>query len=129
MKKPQEPRIVHIKARRRRWQGQYGSGTMLIATPRLVEGLMRKAAKGELLTTGIFARIVAEAANEEMNEGKKLVTPYWRLVRDDGALMEKFPGGVSAQAKLLRNERHIINPGQGKKPPRVKDFEKPLTHL
>ena len=120
---------------------------MLIATPRLVEGLMRRAPKGKLLTigrirerlardfgatttcpltTGIFIRIVAEAANEEINKGKKRATPFWRLVRDDGCLMEKFPGGVQHQAKRLRQEGHTIVLEQGKKLPRVKDFEQSL---
>ena len=150
MERPKEPRIVQIQSRWRRWQQQYGNGTMLIATPRLVEGLMRRAHKGKLLTigqirerlakdfgatttcpltTGVFARIVAEAANEEMNEGKKRVTPFWRLVRDDGGLMEKFPGGVHGQAKLLRKEGCTVVLGKGKKAPRVKDFEKRLSKL
>jgi len=150
MERPKEPRIVQIKSRWRRWQQQYGKGTMLIATPRLVEALMRRTPKGKLLTigqirerlakdfgaattcpltTGIFARIVAEAAHEKMNDGKKRITPFWRLVRDDGSLMEKFPGGVHEQAKLLRKEGCTVVPGKGKKAPRVKDFEKRLGTL
>lgn len=150
MKKPKEPRIVQIKPGWHRWQQQYGNGTMLIATPRLVEGLMRKATKGKLLTigqirerlakdygatttcpltTGIFTRIVAEAANEELEAGKARVTPFWRLIRDDGSLMEKFPGGSAAQATMLRREGHTIVSGSGRKPPRVKDHERKLARV
>lgn len=56
------------------------------------------------LTTGIFIRIVAEAAEENRAGGRKRVTPYWRVVRDDGTLNPKFPGGVTNQAKYLRAE-------------------------
>ena len=150
MMKPREPRIVHIEPRWKQWQQQYGSGTMLIATPRLVEGLMKKAPKGKLLTigqirerlakdfgttttcpltTGIFVRIVAEAANEELEKGKTRVTAFWRLIRDDGSLMEKLPGGAAAQARLLRKEGHTIVSGSGKKAPRVKDHDAKLIKL
>ena len=56
------------------------------------------------LTTGIFIRIVAETAEEDLRAGKKRVTPYWRTIKDDGRLNEKFPGGIRAQAARLREE-------------------------
>ena len=49
-------------------------------------------------------RIVAEAAEEDRRAGKKRITPYWRTIKDDGALMEKFPGGALGQAAKLRDE-------------------------
>jgi alkylated DNA nucleotide flippase Atl1 len=148
--RPAEPKIVHIKPGWGQWQRQFGGGTMLIATPRHIQKLMEKARKGRLLTigqirerlakdfgttttcpltTGIFARIVAEAANEELESGKLRVTPFWRLIRDDGTLMEKFPGGAAEQAKLLRREGHTIVASKTKKPPRVKDHERKLVTL
>ena len=57
-------------------------------------------------------------------EGKKDITPYWRTLKIGGELNPKYPGGVEAQASHLRDEGHEIIPGKGKKPPRVKDFEK-----
>lgn len=147
MDRPAEPRIVQVPVR---WQKQQGAGSMLIATPRLVANIMKQAAKGKLLTigqirerltkdfgtqttcpltTGIFARIAAEAANEELEKGRTRVTPFWRLIRDDGSLMEKFPGGVAAQARLLRKEGHTIVSGSGKKAPRVKDHDAKLIKL
>ncbi|HSE38522.1 MAG TPA: hypothetical protein VLG74_14555, partial [Blastocatellia bacterium] len=92
-----------------------GTGTMLIPKPLDVDALIRKAGKGRLvtvsqirsrlardnnvdtacpLTTGIFVRIAAEAAEEDLRNGRKQITPYWRVIRDDGSLNEKFPGGV-----------------------------------
>ena len=129
---------------------RFGGGTMLIPKPLDVDALIRKTGKGLLvttseirarlardnkvdvacpLTTGIFIRIAAEAAEEDLRNGKKRVTPYWRVVRADGSLMEKFPGGVKAQAQRLEDEGHRIEPGRGKKPPRVREFEKSMVLL
>ncbi|MFN0134170.1 MAG: hypothetical protein ACKVW3_16775 [Phycisphaerales bacterium] len=71
------------------------------------------------LCTGIFARMAAEAAEEDRHAGRKRITPYWRTVRDNGSMNEKFPGGRQAQAAMLRTEGIRLNPGQGKKSPRV----------
>jgi hypothetical protein len=81
------------------------------------------------LCTGIFVRIAAEAAEEDRRAGRKRITPYWRVVRDDGSLNEKFPGGPAAQAAKLRREGHHLETGRGKKPPRVAQFEKRLANL
>ena len=129
---------------------RFGSGTMLIPRPLDVDALIRKAGKGSLvttsqirarlarenkadvtcpLTTGIFIRIAAEAAEEDLRNGKKRVTPYWRVVRDDGSLMEKLPGGVRAQTQRLKDEGHTIEPGKGRNPPKVRDVEKRLVRL
>lgn len=51
------------------------------------------------------------------------------MIKADGSLNEKFPGGVAAQADHLREEGHAIEPGKGKKPHKVKDFEKALQEL
>jgi len=79
------------------------------------------------LTTGIFLRIISEAAEEDRQAGKKAITPYWRVIKDDGSLNPKFPGGVDAHAEKLRQEGHEVAPGKGKKPPRVADFETSLV--
>jgi len=142
-----EPKIVAIPPKMVK---RFGSGKMLIPSPLDVETLIRKVKKGKLvtqdeirrrlarnfkvdvtcpITTGIFVHIVAEAAEEDLREGKKQMTPYWRVIRDNGSLNEKLPGGVKAQAAHLREEGHVILPGKGKKPPQVKDFEKYLQKL
>jgi hypothetical protein len=79
------------------------------------------------LTTGIFLRIISEAAEEDRQTGKDPVTPYWRVVKDDGGLNPKFPGGVEAHARRLQAEGHEIVAGQGKKPPRVANLENVLA--
>jgi hypothetical protein len=133
-----------------RMQKSLGSGTMLIPKPLDVDSVIRKTKKGQLitsaeirsklardnrvntvcpLTTGIFVRIAAETAAEDHQNGKSRITPYWRVVTTDGRLNEKFPGGAKEQARRLRAEGHTIEPGQGKKPPKVKDFQSSLIKL
>ncbi|MFB0559005.1 MAG: hypothetical protein ACETVS_00475, partial [Dehalococcoidales bacterium] len=73
--------------------------------------------------------IAARAAEEAAAEGKKDITPYWRTLKVGGELNPKYPGGINAQAERLREEGHTIEPGKGKKPPRVKDFERALVEL
>lgn len=127
---------------------RWGRGTVVIPAPREVDEIMRKVPKGKLttinqirtilakkhgatigcpITTGIFAWVAAHAAEEAAAEGKKRITPYWRTLKSTGELNEKYPGGVEAQLAHLGKEGHTIEPGKGKKPPRVKDFEKYLA--
>lgn len=144
LEKKQKPKVVKVPPKMRE---KFGSGTMLVATPLLVDKLVRKVKKGKLvlvtqvmdrlakdfhadstcpMTTGIFLRISAEAAEEDRRAGKKQITPHWRVLKVGGKLNEKFPNGVNAQAKRLRAEGHTIISG---KPPKVKDFEKSLQKL
>lgn len=60
------------------------------------------------LTAGIFVNIVANAAEEEALQGKKDTVPWWRTVRTNGELNEKFPGGVEEQKRRLEAEGVII---------------------
>jgi alkylated DNA nucleotide flippase Atl1 len=72
-----------------------------------------------------FVRIAAEAAEQALREGKKRVTPYWRVVRDDGTLNEK----LKRQAGRLREEGYAIEPGSRKNTFRVRDFRSHLIAL
>jgi alkylated DNA nucleotide flippase Atl1 len=74
------------------------------------------------LTTGIFIMTAANAAAESMKDKKKLNIPYWRTLKADGVLNEKYPGGALAQKKLLEQEGYTILK-KGKKYV-VKDFQK-----
>jgi alkylated DNA nucleotide flippase Atl1 len=56
------------------------------------------------LTTGIFIMTAANAVEEAAKQGKKLDIPYWRTLKTNGFLNEKYPGGTEAQKKLLENE-------------------------
>src|SRR5271169_4976267 len=126
MERVPEPKVVTIPPR---MQKRFGRGKMLIPRPLDVDALIRKVPRGKLITqsqireklaraagadvacpitTGIFVRIAAEAAEEDARAGKSRITPYWRVVRDDGRLLEKLPGGPSAQADRLSAEGHLI---------------------
>jgi alkylated DNA nucleotide flippase Atl1 len=108
---------------------RWGTGTVVIPAPREVDELMRKVPKGKVttinqireklakkhgatigcpITTGIFAWIAAHAAEEDVADGKKNITPYWRTLKSGGELNEKYPGGVKVQEKLLKKEGHKI---------------------
>jgi len=49
------------------------------------------------------------------------------VLKADGSLNPKYPGGVKGQAARLKKEGHKITPAKGKKPPKVQDFEKTLV--
>ncbi|UCG83141.1 MAG: MGMT family protein [Dehalococcoidia bacterium] len=59
------------------------------------------------LTTGIFVMTAANAAEQARSEGEKNTTPYWRTLKMNGELNEKFPGGAEAQRELLEQEGHV----------------------
>ena len=141
------PKIVNIP---KKMEKRLGKGKMLIPKPLDVDALIRKVKRGKLvrqeeirqklakdfkvnvacpITTGIFIRIAAETAEEDLRNGKKQITPYWRVIKGDGGLNEKFPGGVKVQAGRLKEEGHRIQPSKDRNPPRVKDFGKYLQKL
>ena len=139
------PRVVEITDK---MSARWGTGTIVIPAPMEVDEIMKKVPKGKLitvnqireivarkhgatigcpLTTGIFIGIAARAAEEAAAEGKQDSTPYWRTLKAGGELNPKYPGGVEAQTAHLSEEGHAIEPSKGKKPPRVKDFERALV--
>src|SRR4030043_501378 len=113
---PEHGKVVDVPPK---MQSRFGTGKMLIPKPLDIDSLIQKVQKGQLatvtqireklakgahahcscpMTTGIFLRIVAEVAEEDLSNGKREVTPYWRVIKADGSLNEKSPGGVQAQA-------------------------------
>ena len=142
MNTPNLPKLVEIPPKM--WK-RFGKGKMLVPSPLEIEALIRTVRKGKLVTvpalkeylagkfganstcplaTGIFVRIVAEAAEEDAAAGNRRITPYWRVVKEDGSLNPKFPGGVARQAGRLMEEGHRILPGRGKQPPRVAEVSR-----
>ena len=102
--KPTLPKLVPVPDGRAK---RLGHGMMLIPTALEVDGMIRKIPRGQVstlaqirkrlarwhdvdvtcpLVTGIFLRIVAEAAEEDRLAGKSEITPYWRVVSQDGRL-------------------------------------------
>ena len=120
---------------------------MLVPSPLLIDKTIRKIPKGKLatvnilrdrlanvfqadmacpLTTGIFLNIAANTAEEDKLKGKKHITPYWRVLKSNGTLNEKFPGGTKLQSSYLQAEGFEIIKEKGKDKLHVKDFEKKL---
>jgi len=103
------PKVERITGRMsKRW----GTGTVVIPAPMEVDEIMRSVPKGKVITinqirerlakkhgatigcpitTGIFAWVAAHAAEEEAEQGKKRITPYWRTLKSEGELNEKYP--------------------------------------
>jgi len=79
------------------------------------------------LTTGIFIMTAANATEEASKEGKSLDIPYWRTLKSDGFLNEKYPGGQEAHKKLLERE-DFRGIARGKKY-QVDDYEIYLMNL
>ena len=65
------------------------------------------------LTTGIFIMTAANAVEEAKNESRHIDIPYWRILKADGYLNYKFPGGAELHKELLENEGfNIISKGK-----------------
>jgi len=127
---------------------RWGTGTVVIPAPMDVNEMMRRVPEGKLITineiraalakkheatigcpmtTGIFAWIAANAAEEQREKGDKDTTPYWRTLKTGGMINPKYPGGVEAQKNLLEKEGHEVVQ-KGKKYV-VVDYEKSLARL
>ena len=72
------------------------------------------------LTTGIFIMIAANAAEETKSN-----VPYWRTIKNNHELNEKYPYGTERQKELLEKEGHTIIK-KGKKY-YVKDYKEGLV--
>jgi hypothetical protein len=127
---------------------RWGTGTVAIPAPMEVDEIMRKVPPGKLITindiravlakkheatigcpitTGIFAWIAANAAEEQRQKGEKNITPYWRTLKAGGVINEKYPGGVDAQKRLLEKEGHkVVQKGKRSV---VVDYEKSLAKI
>lgn len=98
---------------------------MLIAPPLAYDDIMKKVPFGKVitadyirnylakkhdadftcpLTAGIFMNIVAKASVERGTDE----TPYWRTLKKDGELNEKYPDGIDGQKLHLEMEGHSI---------------------
>lgn len=123
---------------------KYGGTRMFLAPPLYYDKLMRKVPKGKLitagqireylakennadftcpLTAGIFINIVAWASYQR----KEDITPYWRTLKTNGELNNKYPEGIELQKRLLEEEGHTIIQKGSKY--YVKDFESKLIKL
>lgn len=126
---------------------KYGGTKMLLAPPIAYDKVMRQISNGKLitvslireylaqqhgadftdpLTSGIFVSIVAWASEQRASDK----APYWRTLKRDGELNQKYPGGQEKQKELLETEGHVII-SKGKKNIRyfVDGFENKLVDI
>jgi len=108
---------------------RFGGANMVVAPPMDYDEIMRKIPEGKLITSteirkaiakkynadytcqmtaGIFINIVANASKERELEGNKDIVPYWRTLKKDGELNEKYPDGIDGQKLLLEFEGHEV---------------------
>ena len=123
-------------------------GRGVIASPLEYEELMKVIPRGMLITveelkqilakkhkvnyacpqaTGFYINMVANAAKEKELLGGKQIVPYWRTLKKNGQLNERYPGGIEAQRRLLESEGHIIVQKGGKSV--VADYSNKLFRL
>ncbi|GHV87116.1 hypothetical protein AGMMS50255_4120 [Spirochaetia bacterium] len=110
---------------------RYKATTMLIAAPLEYDALMKKVPRGKLttidrmmahlakqhgagcacpMTAGMFVNIAAHASEERFGQDRfgKNETPWWRTLKKDGQLNEKFPDGIEGQKARLEAEGHTV---------------------
>jgi len=125
------PKVIRCEEK-----GKYGpkwglkvGDTLVIPAPKEVDEVMKNVGKGKLITineirkilakkhkttstcpitTGIFGWLAANAAEEEREQGKRNITPYWRTLKSGGELNPKYPGGIECQREHLESEGHKI---------------------
>ena len=81
------------------------------------------------LTTGIFIMSIANAVEEAKTTGNDpglVSVPYWRTLKSEGFLNEKYPGGIEAQRQLLLKEGFQLR-SRGRKY-QVMDYEKNIMN-
>ena len=111
-----------------KWGAKHGD-TVVLAPPLEVDAIMKNVPTGKLitiyeicsqlakkhnvkfccsLTTGIFINIAANSSEELKEKGDRNTTPYWRTLKTEGFLNNKFPGGAEAQKKMLEKEGFTV---------------------
>jgi hypothetical protein len=135
---PQEDLIVDIPKERIRFFG--GGGKMLLPSPKTVAVLIGKVPAHKLITTHLLCQeltdqfkvkgtcpVTTQKAVQAIAHDSTKSVPYWRVIKANGALMGRFPGGVEGQATLLRSEGFAVE--QKGKVARVKNFRESLIRF
>jgi hypothetical protein len=126
--KVNDPTKVHVvKKLDKDFADMPAGARMLIATPRIIDEYVRQIPAGTAgslaamrrdlansyraeytcpVTSGIFLRIVSEAAYEQMAAGMPAskVAPFWRVVSESSALNKKFSFGPEFVKKQRQKE-------------------------
>ena len=132
---PKEDAIVDIPKERLSFFG--GAGKMLLPSPATVAAAIEKIPAGKLITTNLLCQKLTQqfdvrgtcpvttqkallaVAHDPSNE-----VAYWRVVKANGALITRFPGGAEGQAERLIKEGFTLD-SKGKTP-KVTNFRESL---
>ncbi len=121
----------HTSVLKKPFGGLNPGDTMFIASPLMVRDYMRQIPPGERrtvlqmraefaaqsgakatcpLTASLFARIAAEAALEEMAQGRQAseTTPFWRLIDPDSAVGKKLSCGSEFVRRMRMAEASTV---------------------
>lgn len=137
------PKIVDLSTKKG-YIERYNAKTMLVAEPSAYNNIIKRLPDKKLitidrirsylakeskadttcqLTAGIFVNVCAHAAVERSDNA----FPWWRVLKKDGELNEKYPGGIENQKILLEKEKfEVIKKG---KKYFVKDFERNIWDI
>jgi alkylated DNA nucleotide flippase Atl1 len=135
-----EDSIVQIAPQLERFFGT--SGRMLKPCAATVAVLVAQIPSGQVVTSDVLRRKLADQfgvevacpydtkmallaiANDSSLHQSGLKVPYWRVVKANGELNPKYPGGLEAHVALLKSEGFTVD-DSGKKP-RIKPFKDKL---
>tara|TARA_B100001540_G_C15456079_1_gene483384 strand:- start:58 stop:471 length:414 start_codon:yes stop_codon:yes gene_type:complete len=124
-------KVHQIKTLQKDVAGMIKGSKMLIANTQIIDDFINEIPTGDFieikklrsilakkfycdvtcpLTTGIFIRIVSEAAFEEYNTGKDLdqITPFWRVIDPKSRIAKKLECGVDFIENQQNNENISI---------------------
>ncbi len=126
---------------------KWGGKRMIIAPPLYYDAVMKEIPEGKIITTNEIRKYIATSNNVDITcpltagifinicawasyQRDKDITPYWRVLKRDGELNPKFPGGIEAQKTKLESEGHQII-SKGKKNIRyfLENYDKSLYNL
>lgn len=114
--------------------GWMNADSMVVSTPREVDGIVRRIPLGRLITldgirrylaqqyqtdiacpvsTAIFINMAASAAEAYRDLGETDLTPYWRVLKNGGRLNPKYPGGVASHQEKLEGEGFQVEKVKG----------------
>lgn len=127
---------------------RYGGNRMYFAPPADYDALMKRVPYGKIITVGMLRNYLSDKAGADFTDPMTAgifvniaawasfqrngtdETPYWRTLKSDGELNDKYPGGAIEQKKKLEEEGHsIIQKGRKHIRYYVKDYETDLYEL
>ncbi len=126
--KMNDPSKIHqLKMLDKDFADMHAGCKMLIATPKIIDEYIKHIPKGSSgslaimrrdlaneygadytcpVTSGIFLRIVSEAAHEQLEAGTShnKITPFWRVVHEKSTLNKRLSFGEDFVKEQRRNE-------------------------